>query len=70
MRKEYRDVIIGGIASGIGGTIIFYLIRGEVPWAYLFTYPIFFAIAHFFFNKKREAKKEESAEEVKASTCS
>lgn len=46
MRKIYRDAIIGGIVGGVGVTIILYLIRGEVAWAFLVTYPIFFAIAH------------------------
>ena len=66
MRKVYREEIIRGIASGIvigvGVTIFFYLIRGEVVWTYLFTYPIMFAIAHLVsanLRKRREAKKEE-----------
>jgi len=62
MRKEYRNVIIGAIGCGIGGTILLYLIQGKVNWAYLFTYPMFYAIAHFYFHKKREAKKEEAVQ--------
>ncbi len=69
MRKEYRDAIIGGIVSGVSVgvlvTIFFYLIRGEVVWAYLFTYPIFFAFGHLIsanLSKRREAKKEEDVQ--------
>jgi hypothetical protein len=58
-QKEYRDAIIGGIGGGIGGTIVLYILRREVPWAFLFTYPIFYAPANLYFNKRREAKKEE-----------
>jgi len=52
---------IGGIVVGVGVTIIMYLIQGEVVWAYLFTYPIFYAIAHLIIanlRERREAKKE------------
>ena len=66
MRKVYRDAIIGGIASGICVgvlvTITLYLIRGEVLWASLILYPIFFAIGHLIrasLRMRREAKKEE-----------
>ena len=65
MRKEYRNAIIGGIGGGLGVTIIVYLIRGEVTWAYLITYPIFFVIAHLIsanLRKRREAKKEETVQ--------
>ena len=55
---EYRDAIIGGIGGGIGGTIVLYILRREVPWAFLFIYPIFFAFAHLYFNRRREAKKD------------
>ncbi len=64
-RKEYRDTIIRGIGSGtIGGvliTIFVYRIQGEVPWASLILYPIFFAFAHLIranLRMRREAKKE------------
>ena len=62
MRKELREEIIRGIVIGVGVTIFFYLIRGEVVWTYLFTFPIMFAIAHLVsanIRKRREAKKEE-----------
>ena len=62
MKKEYRDTIISGIFAAVGGTIILYLTRREFAWAYLITYPIFFAIAHLIgvsLRKRREAKKEE-----------
>ncbi|MBA7663945.1 hypothetical protein ES703_71993 [subsurface metagenome] len=69
MKKEYRDAIIHGIASGtIGGvlvTITLYLIQGEVSWVYLFLYPIMFAIAHLVranLRERREAKKEEDVQ--------
>jgi len=65
MRKEYRDAIIGGIGGGVGVTIVLYLIRGEVTWAYLIAYPIFFALAHLisaYLRKRREAKKEEAVQ--------
>ena len=65
MRKEY-NVIISGIVSWIcvGGlfTIFLDLIQGEVPWASLFLYPIFFAIAHLIgvsLHKRREEKKDQ-----------
>jgi hypothetical protein len=58
-QKEYKEAIIGGIGGGIGGTIVLYILRREVPWAFLFTYPIFYAPANLYFNKRREAKKEE-----------
>ncbi len=66
MRKEYRDAIIRGIVSGISVGVLFtiflYLTQGEVPWASLILYPIFFAFAHLIsanLRKRREAKKEE-----------
>ncbi len=69
MRKVYREAIIRGITSGIviglGLTIFFYLIRGEVVWPYLFLYPIFFAIGHLIranLRERREAKKEEKVQ--------
>jgi len=61
-QKEYKEAIIGGIGGGIGGTIILYILRREVPWAFLFTYPIFSFIFHIYFNKRREAKKEEEVQ--------
>ena len=69
MRKEYRDAIIRGIVSGISVGVLFtiflYLTQGEVPWASLFLYPIFFAFAHLisaYLRKRREAKKEEKVQ--------
>ncbi len=66
MRKVYRDAIIRGIASGICVGVLFtifmYLTQGEVPWASLFLYPIFFAFGHLIsanLRERREAKKEE-----------
>ena len=66
MRKVYRDAIIRGIVSGISVgvliTIFLYLTQGEVSWASLFLYPIFFAFAHLIsanLRMRREAKKEE-----------
>ena len=68
MRKEY-NVIISGIVSwicvGVLFTIFLDLIQGEVPWASLFLYPIFFAIAHLIgvsLHKRREEKKEQRRE--------
>ena len=66
MRKEYGDAIIGAIGGGVGGTIIWYILRGEIPWGYLITYPIFSAIAHligYSLRKRREAKKEDEPAE-------
>ena len=69
MRKVYRDAIIRGITSGISVgvlvTIFLYLTQGEVPWASLFLYPIFFAIGHLIranLRERREAKKEENGQ--------
>ncbi len=69
MRKEYRNAIIRGIASGICVGVLFtiflYLTQGEVPWASLFLYPIFFAIGHLIsanLRERREAKKEEAVQ--------
>ncbi len=59
MRKVHRDMMLSGIASAILVTIIYYLMRGEVPWVYLFTFPLFSFILNFYMNKRREAKKEE-----------
>jgi len=70
MRKEYRDAIISGVVVAIGGTILISIIQRRVAWAFLFTTTIFYPILKLYLNKRREAKKEESAEEVKASTCS
>ncbi len=61
-QKEYRDAIIGGIGGAILGTIGLYIIQGKVAWAFLFTYSIFFPFAHLYFNKRREAKKEEDVQ--------
>ena len=57
-QKEYRDAIIGGIGGLISGTIVLYLIEGKIPWAFLFTYPIFSIFLHFYLNKRPVAKKE------------
>ncbi len=60
-QKEYRNVIIRGIGSGVGLTIIVYLMRGEVTWVYLILSPIFSVIPHFIrvnLRRRREAKKE------------
>ena len=62
MRKEYRDAIIGGISVGVGVTILWYILRREVAWAFLFTYPIFSFFIHLYMNKRREAKKEEKVQ--------
>jgi len=69
MRKVYREEIIRGIVSGIvigvGITIFFYLMRGEVVCTCLFTYPIMFAIGHLIranLRERREAKKEEKVQ--------
>ena len=58
MKKEYRDTIIKGIFAAVGGTIILYLTRTEFAWAYLITYPIFFAIAHFIGHLLRDRREE------------
>ncbi len=60
MRKEYREALISGISIAVGVTIILYMVQGKVPWAFLFTYPIFSFILHLYLNKRREAKKEEN----------
>jgi len=65
MRKELRDKIISGVVSAILGTIILYIIRREFAWAYLITFPIFFALAHLLgvsLHKRREAMKEEEGQ--------
>jgi len=62
MKKEYRNAILSGIFAAVGGTVILYLVQGEVAWAYLFTYPIFTFIFHLYL-KRREAKKEERSPE-------
>ena len=65
MKKKYRDTIIRGIFAAVGGTIILYLTRREFAWAYLITYPIFFAFAHLIgvsLRKRREAKKDQRRE--------
>ena len=62
MRKELRDSIISGVVSAILGTIILYIVRREFAWAYLITFPIFWALAHLLgvgLHKRREAKNEE-----------
>ena len=61
-RKEYGDAIISGVVVAIGGTILISIIQRRVPWAFLFTYPIFSFIFHIYFNKRREAKKEEEVQ--------
>jgi len=61
-QKEYREAIIGGIGGGISGTIVLYILQREVPWAFLFTYPIFSIFIHLYLNKSREAKKEEDVQ--------
>ncbi len=61
-QKKYRHAIIRGIGGGIGSTILWYILRGEVAWAYLFTYTIFSFIFHLYLNKRREAKKEEDVQ--------
>ena len=62
-QKEYRDAIIGGIGGGISGSIVLYILQREVPWAYLFTFPIFYIFIHLYLNKGREAKKEEDVQQ-------
>jgi len=65
MLKEYRNAIIGVILGGLSVTIILYLIRGEVPWVYLITYPIASAIAYLIgvsLHKRREEKKDQQRE--------
>ena len=68
MKKEYRNSIIGGIFGGLGGTIILYLIRREFIWAYLITYPIFFALAHLIGHllRDRRGEKEDQRREMNA----
>jgi len=56
--KKYRNSIIGGIAGGLGGMTVWYLIRGEFNWAYLITYPIFFALAHLIGHLLRDRRGE------------
>jgi len=58
MKKEYRDKIIRGVFPAVGGTIILYLTRREFAWAYLITYPIFFAIVHFIGHLLRDRRGE------------
>ena len=58
MKKEYRDTIISGIFAAVGGTIILYLTRREFAWAYLITYPIFFALAHLIGHLLRDRRGE------------
>lgn len=38
MREEYRGAILGGIAGGIGATILLYIIRGKFALEYLITF--------------------------------
>jgi len=61
-QKEYRDALISGVVVAIGGTILISIIQRRVPWAFLFTYPIFSFIFHLYLNKRREAKKEEDVQ--------
>ena len=62
MKKELRDTIISGIGSAILVTIILYLIKGRIAWAYLLTYPIFFAAFQLYFFRRREEKKDQRRE--------
>ncbi len=62
IQKEYNDVIIRGISVGVLVTIGLYILRREVAWAFLFTYPIFSFILHLYLNKRREAKKGEDVQ--------
>ncbi len=61
-QKKYRDAIIRGIGGGIGSTILWYILRGEVAWAYLITFPIGSFFAHLWFDKRLEAMKEEDVQ--------
>ncbi len=71
IQKEYRDVIISGIVSGISVGVLFtiflYLTQGEVPWASLFLYPIFFAIGHLISANLRERREAKKGEDVQRS---
>ena len=58
MKKEYRNAIISGIVTGLGGMTVVYLIRGEFIWAYLISYPIFFAFAHLIGHLLRDRRGE------------
>ena len=59
MQKVYRDAITSSVITGLAATITIYLIQRKVPWAFLFTYIIFATILKLYFNKRKEAKKEE-----------
>jgi len=61
-QKEYRDAIIGGISGGVGSTILWYILRGEVPWANLVVFPISYFFAHLWFKKRLRAMKEEDVQ--------
>jgi hypothetical protein len=53
MHEEYKKAIINGIGGGILGTILLYIIQRKVAWAYLFSFPIFYAIFNVYYHKKR-----------------
>jgi len=64
-RKDYRDAIIPGICIGVLSTILFYILLGEVVWTYLIMFSTFYPILKLlklYFNKRREAKKEEDVQ--------
>jgi hypothetical protein len=48
MRKEYKESIIIAIVGGILGTIVISIIQGKIAWAYLFSFPIFYAIFRIY----------------------
>ena len=68
MRKEYRDIIIGGIGGILSGGTVLYLNQGKYswdPWRFIITYSIFHAFAHLIggiLRERREAKKEEAVQ--------
>jgi hypothetical protein len=53
MRKEYKESIILAIVIGILSTILLFIIQRKVAWAYLFSFPIFYAIFRIYIITRR-----------------
>ena len=68
MRKEYRDIIVGGVGGILSGGTILYLNQGKYPWdpwRFIITYSIFFAMARLIgglLHKRREEKNDQRRE--------
>ena len=61
MRKEYRDIIVGGIGGALIGGIRLYLNQGKYPWdpwRVIITYSIFFAMARLIGGLLRKRREE------------